>query len=880
MSTPPARTRAARRSPALLLSLVVASGACGGDQRDPAPDDISSDAPDVTDTPPEDADGSGDADSVEDADSTDADALELEFEAGRATLRVDSPSRTITLELDGRVLTSLPADGIQLGVDDRLDPTKTYDPTGFFLRTPTITAPPLDHWTSVVEMSIGGSDIALTFDDGRTATLAVTTTGDERFALTLVPEPSDAEGVVTYARVRTSVDAAERFYGLGEVFDQVEHRGTIRAMQLELDALEGANNEAHVPVPFITSTAGWGLFVETYRPSVFDVAATDSERVDFVAGTAESSADGLTFHLYAADHPLDITRHYYATTGLPAIPAPWALGPLIWRDENDDEAQFRADVTAIRDLDLATTGMWIDRPYATAVGSFDWDPERWDDAAAMIADANDAGLRVGLWSVPYFDEGHPSTDAFVQEAEERGFYPVRAGLHLNNWGRMIDLTNPDARQWWSALVQRYVDDGIEGFKLDYGEDVVVGPFGGRTVWEFFDGSTELTMHARLQRLYHSLYSELLPEDGGFLLCRGGTWGDQVDASIIWPGDLSADFTLHGERVTEEGGDSYLSVGGLPAALIAGLSLGPSGFPLYGSDTGGYRHSPPDKETFTRWFQITALSPVMQVGTSSSDVAWEFDEANGFDEEMLDWYRVYTRLHLRLWPLVWTYLHRTHTDGRPIQRALGLAYPELGVHPSDTFLLGDALLVAPVVVRDARERDVQFPPGQWLDWWTGESIEGPETRTVSAPLDTLPLYARAGDPIPMLRETIDTISPVADPDAIDSFSTTAGILTVRVTTGPERSFTLFDGTLLSQASDDDVTLSYVSGDTFVHGVRFELWASDAPPESVRDEGGAIPRVDAIETWSDETRAWTWRDIRGGEVVVQIPEPSVSVVVSFD
>ena len=69
--------------------------------------------------------------------------------------------------------------------------------------------------------------------------------------------------------------------------------------------------------------------------------------------------------------------------------------------------------------------------------------------------------------------------------------------------------------------------------------------------------------------------------------------------------------------------------------------------------------------------------------------------------MLDWYRTYARLHLRLFPVRWTYAQRLADDGRPIQRALGLAYPELGVHPTDTYLFGDDLLVAPVVERGAR-----------------------------------------------------------------------------------------------------------------------------------------------------------------------------------
>src|SRR6185436_19535104 len=116
--------------------------------------------------------------------------------------------------------------------------------------------------------------------------------------------------------------------------------------------------------------------------------------------------------------------------------------------------------------------------------------------------------------------------------------------------------------------------------------------------------------------YHRAYAELLPEDGGFLLCRHSTIGDQTQGVIIWPGDLDASFAKMGESVSE-GGDDYVAVGGLPASVIAGLSLGPSGFPFYGADTGGYRHSPPDKELFTRWFEQTALSTVMQIGNSAS-----------------------------------------------------------------------------------------------------------------------------------------------------------------------------------------------------------------------------------------------------------------------
>jgi alpha-D-xyloside xylohydrolase len=415
----------------------------------------------------------------------------------------------------------------------------------------------------------------------------------------------------------------------------------------------------------------------------------------------------------------------------------------------------------------------------------------------MIAKMHQLGFRTALWHTPYLDDGDAATETLRAEAEDNGYYPLESALELNSWGTPIDFTNDDARAWWQAQIQRYIDLGIEGFKLDYGEDVLNGLFVNRTPWRFADGSDERTMHKRYTWHYHRTYAEILPEDGYFLLCRAGTYGDQVHGSIVWPGDLDASFARHGDHVDEE--ESYVAVGGLPASIIAGLSLGPSGFPFYGADTGGYRHSPTDKELFMRWFEQTAFSTVMQIGTSANDVAWELGGANGFDQEMLDSYRVYTRIHLRLFPYLWSYATRLASDGRPIARALGLAYPELGVHPDDVYLLGDAILVAPIVERGATERSVHFPAGRWVHWFSGEIFEGPGEQLVAAPLGQLPAFIAEAGLVPLLRPTIDTLAPTTDPARVDSYDDDPGLVYARGVAHGTASFALFDGGTLSQQS---------------------------------------------------------------------------------
>ena len=744
-----------------------------------------------------------------------------------AALVADEASGGLALRRGGTDLVRLAPSAFELGYVPALDDSLTYDPfylDGFEIR-----------WAA--GRSLAPSDeeggYRLEFEGGGTGTLTLKPVGDGRWSGRFMPDQAEGgtQGDVAFLRVRAGVGGEEGFYGLGSALDSPEHRGRSRAMQLEalFGEVDSGYNEAHVPVPFIVGTRGWGLFVEDPHLAVFDVATERADEVVATFGTGTDSAEGLMLHLYAAEHPLDVTRLYYETTGYPLLPARWALGPWIWRDENDDEAQVRADLATIRELDLATSGYWIDRPYASGVNTFDFSPTMFDDPQGMIDTAHDLGFRMALWHTPYAD-AEQAPELYAQ-AQENGWFPDSAGFgDLSRWGLPLDFTNPDAMAWWQGLIRRYTDMGIEGFKLDYAEDIIPGFGQNRIRWGFHDGSDELTQQSQYQRLYHQAYAETLPDSGGFLLCRAGTYGGQRYASVIWPGDLDANMARHREIVTDRHtGESFPATGGLPASIALALSLGVSGYPMYGSDTGGYRHAPPDKETFVRWFEQTALSTVMQVGTNSNDVPWEFRDNNGFDQESLDLYRRFARRHLRLWPYLWSYAKRLATDGRPIMRALGLAHPELGVHPAFEYLLGDHLYVAPVVEHGARTRTLHLPPGGWVHWETGERFEGPGEITVAAALGSLPLFQREGSVIPLLRPTIDTLAPTtAAADQVDSYATHGpGRLYARVVPSPSGdpvSFELFDGAVITANGTEDsaggVAVELTPGAEFVAGVERE------------------------------------------------------------
>ncbi|MCX7944619.1 MAG: hypothetical protein N2746_08945 [Deltaproteobacteria bacterium] len=747
---------------------------------------------------------------------------------------VSKLDRVISVLHKDKNILSFGFDNIMLGVVKHVDDEYNYDPWPIVNKDKNYTPPDGFKWIKIQDISLKKSsdsslELDIIFETNKLATLKIIKDSDNRFLFEIIPNDKSVRNIAYY-RFDAVVSKDEAFYGLGAYLDDVNHRGKRRAMQFEVDNVESGYNEAHVPVPFIIGTNGWGWFIESTHLGAYDVAAESHNIVSAVFGTGVFSKEGIKFYIFTEDKPIDLIKHYYEVTSFPVLPARWAIGPMLWRDENKDQAEVENDIMQMRLLDLAHTTIWIDRPYATAVNTFDFKKDQFPDPISMINKVHSLGFKIGLWHAPYLEK---ATGALLEEAESKGFFPPMTGLLLNKWGKPIDFTNPEAYKWWQDHLKSYKEMGIAGYKLDYAEDIVPGISGARNKWKFYDGSDERTMHRGYTILYHKVYSEMLPKEGGFLLCRTGKYGSQKYSYIIWPGDLDANFALHKEEITDKNGKRFIAVGGLPASMIYGLNLSVSGFPFYGADTGGYRHSPPDKELFTRWFEQTALSSVMQIGNSASTVAWEPDPITGYDEEMLNWYRIYTRLHLRLFPYIWTYAENIKVTGYPIQRPFGIVHPELNLHPSDVYYFGEYLLVAPVLKRDVREREVILPEGKWIDFFDKTIYNGGRTVRVPAPLGKLPLFVKENAIIPMLRPTIDTYSPTTDPNLVDSYSTTPGILYTTIFPKTESTFTLFDSTKISQmTTSNSINISAIKGSEFKYGFLFEILNIENKPKAIK------------------------------------------------
>lgn len=630
--------------------------------------------------------------------------------------------------------------------------------------------------------------------DTPVGTVEIAASEDPRaLSLTFRAEVVPPEG--HQARTRWTFRQADRdrFYGMGERFDEAEHAGNELIVWAEEGCLFACDEETatYFPVPYALKPPHLGVLLDDTRFSRWDFGKADPSRT-----RVDVDHDQLVLRLFVGEDPLEVTESYTSFTGrVPSLPAPWVFAPWVsanWSKKGaapDSATRTRELAATLRAARVPTSGIWNEdwaggRDELLYVDNLIADPLHYPDWATMIDEMHADGFRVFAYFYPWVPVGQ---EQFVAATEADALVKNPEGDVSTMWllanRATLDVTSPDAVRWWSStLYEEAAQYGVDGWMNDFGE--YIDPTD-----QFADGRDGREMHNAYPRLWAQVareYWDARRPDGDYVFfSRSGYTGSWRYSPVVWTGDSNTDWSQ---------GD------GLPSVIAAVTSLGISGAPVVATDIGGFlclTGAPPaDRELYYRWTQLGAMLPVMREHNGQFNCAQNF--LLDTDADSLAHWKVYADLHTALFPLFYTLTAQARDRGLPVTRHLVLEFPDNPgprARQDDQFLVGDRILVAPVIEQGATQRSVWFPEGRWVHWQTGAVFEGPAERTVEAPLEVAPYFFRAGRIIPLFDQTIDTLVVEDDP-TLSGFTDANASMEIRFYGEGEDALTLWDGTTIA------------------------------------------------------------------------------------
>jgi alpha-glucosidase/alpha-D-xyloside xylohydrolase len=614
-------------------------------------------------------------------------------------------------------------------------------------------------------------------------------------------------------RVSATFDSptGEHYYGLGQqqqgFLDLRDHR--INCWH-DYSAIGGEN----VCVPFMVSSRGYGLIWDNPSKTTIDLGFNQRN-----VWTSEVG-DRVSFFIIAGNTTDEIYQGYRRLTGITHMLPKATYGYIQSKAIYPTQDQLLAVAKGYRERNLPLDVLVVDFLNMTRQGEMDLDPARWPDPAAVNDQLHAMGIETLLSVWPHFAPG----TRYYDMLRDKGWLVHTAdGTPDSGWfkdviGPNIDTTNPAAAKWfWEQIRDRYIKpDHFDYLWLDETEPDIdpAKDF-------FYIGSG--TRYYNAYPLFHtaSVYEGFRRDFGDsrrvMILARAAYLGAQRNGTVFWSSDIISTWDM------------------LKRSIPAGLNFTATGMTYWDTDIAGFfspsipanyhaEHKPlidPSDardvvgnyedypELFVRWFEWGAFQPVMRAhGERMHNEVWAYGKQA---EPIL---AKYLRLRYQLLPYTYSIAYRSYQTGAPFMRALFMDFPNdpnvAGI--PDEYMFGPAFLVAPITEQGATQRKVYLPAGcDWYNYWTNERIKGGQTITANAPIDTLPLFVRAG-----------SIVPLGSP--IQSTQQKQSIASVRVYPGANASFTLF--------SDDGNTYAYEKG---VSSITRLTW--DGATHQLKHEGAA-------------------------------------------
>ena len=504
------------------------------------------------------------------------------------------------------------------------------------------------------------------------------------------------------------------------------------------------NDATYFPLPWLLSTAGYGVLVDSPERSVWQLAGRRSWSVSVDAAR-------LRLRTFAGPRPADALRRMSARSGA-SRPRPrrTCSAPGTSRRGTTSRRCWQA-------CSAATCRCRSRRPTRTTCPARRSRQARRPSGRGRLLPRRRAGDHHVLQPDDLHDAHRASAPgALCSSTRPAGPYVFRYSTLQAFDVAQFDFTAPGRPSLYGQLLGEAVADGHDGWMEDFGEYT---PLDARA-------APRLTRHRPAQPLSDPVPLRALSRAtrGRGRFIRSGWIGTARCAPVVWGGDPTVDWGFDGLR----------------SVVTNGLTMGLSGVSRWGSDIGGYFALFENKltpELLTRWIEVGAVSGVMRTQANGIRIP-DSPRPQIWDAGMIERWRRWAKLRTQLYPYLAAADASYRRTGLPLMRHLALAYPDdpRAVRQDDEFLFGPDLLAAPVLSPGARDRSVYLPRGRWVDLWrsaryrSGDGglslgrarvLRGGRSVSLPAPLDELPLLARAGTLLPLLSPDVDTLAAYGD-----------------------------------------------------------------------------------------------------------------------
>lgn len=549
------------------------------------------------------------------------------------------------------------------------------------------------------------------------------------------PSFKDEKGNVYISKVNDCL----AYYGLGEKGGDLNKKGCYTE-NFNTDDPETDDDSItyYKTIPFyvaLKEEATYGIFFDNSFRSYFDMGKEMGDRIFFGAIGGQ-----IQYYFIPGENIKEVVKNYTALTGRMEMPPLWSLGYQQCRFSYFSQEEVRELVKTFEEKDIPLDVVYLDIDYMDGFRVMTFKTPNFDDAAGLISDLKEKGIK----TITIIDPGvkvDEEYDVFKRGKEGNYFTKKLDGEMFIGavWpgdSAFPDFSNKDCREWWKSELKKFISEhGMDGIWNDMNEPCVFNN-DHKTMLEtcLHNSDNGVIEHKEFHNRYgfemsrcsKEAQEELHPNERGFSMTRATYAGGQRYSSV-WTGD---NMSLWSQ---------------MRMSISMNANLGISGFSFVGNDVSGFGLDS-SEELFIRWMEMGPFIPIFR---NHSNMYTRRQEPWAFGPRAEKIAKKSIELRYELLPYIYDLYYISHKEGLPIFRPMIMEYEKDMnlLNMREQFMLGENMIVAPVLYEGERSKTVYLPKGSWFNYFTMEKLQGGKWYKLPCELDEILVFVKEGSIIP-------------------------------------------------------------------------------------------------------------------------------------